>query len=34
MTMERKLDKIFGDDFENVLTNIEKKQDNMEGFHK
>ena len=25
MTMERKLDKIFGDDFENVLTNIEKK---------
>ena len=34
MTMERKLDKIFGDDFENVLTNTEKKQDNMEGFHK
>ena len=26
MTMERKLDKIFGDDFENVLTNTEKNR--------
>ena len=34
MTTERTLDKIFGDDFENIFTSIEKEQDNMEGSHK
>ena len=34
MTMEKTLDKIFGYNFENVFTKIEKKEDNMEGSHK
>ena len=34
MPTEKKSDKIFGYDFENVFTTIENKQDNMEGSHK